>query len=62
MFKDVDESEALRLRQCSLYTSMLGPMIPTVQYQLEPQSLYVETDCIARYADSSGEVIQMTVY
>ena len=60
--KDVVKSEAQRLRQLSLYTSMLGPMIPTVQYQDGPQSLPVGTDCIAGLADSSGEVVRMTVY
>ena len=42
--------------------SWLEPMIPTIQYQSGPQSLPVGTNCIAGHADSSGEVVWMTVY
>ena len=59
---DVVESGGGSPRPVSLYTSMLEPMIPTVQYQDGPQSLSVGTDCIAGHADSSGEVVRMTVY
>ena len=41
---------------------MLEPSGTTVQYQDGPLTLPVETDCIARHADSFGEVVRMTVY
>ena len=62
MSEDVVKSEAQRLRQLSLYTSMLGPCGTIVQYQDGPLTLPVETDCIAGHADLCREVVRMTVY
>ena len=59
---DVVESGGESPRPVSLYTSMLGPCGTTVQYQDGPLTLPVGTDCIAGLADSSGEVVRMTVY